>query len=545
MASRIIFIKTNICLFSLIFFIIFFLPHSVLSQDQLHVDINDPVNTLLEICSIKGALTKLSAVRPYNQVTVRESIEKALEHKEKLSPEEAALLSEIYKKYYKKAPKPRIILSGESDLRINLSDNPGIHSVNMVKGELIGGIGDSLDYNMNVGVFLDKVDPNAFPPYEFTKEWDGFHLWFGEGKYSDGINDHLNFCWNTQPEISLVLFDSKVNLKLARNRREWGVGDGSLSLSSTARPIEAFEGRVWLASWAKLNFLSGVLGDWTDKEAEQKMFSIHQIELFPFKWFYISLGESVVYAKRVELSYFNPIMPYYLAQNIIGDIDNVAYNGTLAFTISPYVRFYFSLFIDEIENDEFDQFFKYPKNQYAWQTGFKAPLPWLPFTLFTFQYTKIEPYCYTHFPQDVPHYTEPININYAHDGENIGYHLPPNSDEFLFKVFSYPLPRFAATVQYQLIRHGTGNLEDGQIEGDIDIWLDYGNLAAYPDKDFLHDGIYEWINILKLNVSYTLAFYDITLWGEYSYVNVKNYGNIKGNDVSMNLIGLGFRVGIL
>ena len=50
-------------------------------------------------------------------------------------------------------------------------------------------------YNMNLGLFLDKVDPEAFPPYEFTKKWDGFHIWAIDGKilYSDGINDHLNF----------------------------------------------------------------------------------------------------------------------------------------------------------------------------------------------------------------------------------------------------------------------------------------------------------------------------------------------------------------
>ena len=64
---------------------------------------------------------------------------------------------------------------------------------------------------------------------------------------------------------------SSVNLKLARHRREWGLGDGGLSLSATARPIEALEGGVRLSSWARLNFLSGVLGDWTQRNTEQKM----------------------------------------------------------------------------------------------------------------------------------------------------------------------------------------------------------------------------------------------------------------------------------
>ncbi|MGR3304122.1 MAG: hypothetical protein ACUZ8I_16705 [Candidatus Scalindua sp.] len=55
-----------------------------------------------------------------------------------------------------------------------------------------------------------------------------------------------------------------------------------------------------------------------------------------------------------------------------------------------------------------------------------------------------------------------------------------------------------ANIKYRLIRHGDGELADGHIEGDIDDPLDYGNPAAYPDKDFLNDGIYEWINVLTI-----------------------------------------------
>ncbi|GAH45481.1 unnamed protein product, partial [marine sediment metagenome] len=61
------------------------------------------------------------------------------------------------------------------------------------------------------------------------------------------------------------------------------------------------------------------------------------------------------------------------------------------------------------------------------------PLPGLSFAFLTLQYTKIEPSCYTHYLQDHLSYSEPININYSNDGENIGYYLSPNSDEFLIK----------------------------------------------------------------------------------------------------------------
>ncbi len=320
------------------------------------------------------------------------------------------------------------------------------------------------------------------------------------------------------------------------------MGDGSLSLSATARPIEALEGRIKPAPWVDFSFLTGNLGDWSDPIPEQKMLSLHRIELFPFKWLYLSAWESAVWAKRFELSYLNPAMIYYVGQNISGDFDNIAIGGSFAVTASPYFRYYFSLFIDELINDAWDKFFQLTNNQYAWQTGFKIPLPGLPFSLLTLQYTKIEPYCYTHYLQDHPSYSQPININYANDGENIGYYLPPNSDEFLIKYSFYPVPEVFADIKYRLIRHGDGELADGHIEGDIDDPLDYGNPAAYPDKDFLNDGIYEWINVLTIGAAYFISSLDLNIRAEYSYVNGVNYGNITGNKVVKHLLGIDVEV---
>ena len=242
------------------------------------------------------------------------------------------------------------------------------------------------------------------------------------------------------------------------------------------------------------------------------MFSIHRIELFPFDWLYLSPWESVVYAKRLELSYLDPLFPFFFGQQLGGDIDNLALGGDVAVTIAPFARVYVSLFIDEISFVPLSTFFTRPNNQYAWQVGVKVPLPWPAWSLFVFQYTKIEPYTYTHYLQTVPQYTTPIDISYTNDGENIGYHLPPNSDEFLVRLSAHPAPRLSAMAQYQLIRHGTGLLSLGQIEGDINKPIDYS--LSYPRKDFLHDGIYEWIHIARLDLSYSFpADYPVTIQG--------------------------------
>jgi hypothetical protein len=172
----------------------------------------------------------------------------------------------------------------------------------------------------------------------------------------------------------------------------------------------------------------------------------------------------------------------------------------------------------------------------------KVPLPWPAWSLFVFQYTKIEPYTYTHYLQTVPQYTQPIDISYTNDGENLGYHLPPNSDEFLVRLSAHPLPALAVTAQYQLIRHGNGSHLLGQIEGDINTPIVYSPPSTYPLKDFLHDGIYEWIHIARLDVAYFVRALPATLWVEYAFVSATDYGNITGNNVMKNLLGLGVKV---
>lgn len=523
------------------------IPYHTEGQSQLSVPVEDPVYSILEICSIRGILPQISRVRPYSKGTVESYMHAIGSNASLLTDYEKAVLDTLFGTPVEDEPVYDFYLKEFSDFRVLLSQDSSYHSVNLLSGGLMGTIGPSAAYNFNVGIFLDKVDPETFPPFTFTKLWDGFHIRTADGtiEYSTGENDHLNFSYNAHPEMSLDLADGLVNLRLARFRREWGVGDGSLSFSRSARPMEAFEGRVSPDDSLSFYFFTGVSGDWWNPYPEQKMFSIHRLEYFPAPWLYLSAWESAVWAKRLEFSYINPIMPYFIGQQIIGDLDNIALGGDFAVTISPYFRLYFSIFIDEIDNSTlFNGFFRSIQNQYAWHTGVKVPIPFLPFSLFTFQYTKIEPYCYTHYPQPLPHFTNKIFINYAHDGENIGYQLPPNSDEFLVKFFIYPLPRLTASLQYKHIRHGSGDHTNGQIEGDVDIWIDYSDLASYPDKDFLNDGIYERIHMIGFALSYSLPSPGITVRGDYNFVSIRNYQNIPGNDVLKNLFGIGIRISI-
>lgn len=514
------------------------------AQEQLPVDVGDPVYPVLEISAIRGLAGPLSAVKPYSEREVRSRLD-AARAGERISPEERAVLDEMAKRFPRgDAPAAYLEAEGAASYRSDLAAAAIDVSVNGAVG-VAGSLWSVGAYHLQVQGILDMANRDAFPPFDFTKQWDGFQVWTsGQGlEYSQGENGHLNITSAAFSALSFDFFDHALNLQASRVRRDWGVGEGSVSLSGTARPIEAFTASIRPVSWAGFSFLAGTLGDWWSSNTEQKMFSIHRIEVFPFDWLYLSPWESVVYAKRLELSYLDPIFPYWFGQQLAGDKDNLTLGGDVAVTLAPFARLYFSLLIDEISFVPLATFFSRPQNRYAWQAGVKVPLPWPAWSLFVFQYTKIEPYTYTHYPQAFPQYgTQLIDLSYTNDGENIGYHLPPNSDELLFRLSGYPTALLRVAVQYQLIRHGTGLLSLGQIEGDISLPIGAGAATQYPMKDFLHDGIYEWIHVARLDLSYSIPAIRGTAWVEYAFVAASNYTNVPGNDLVKSLVGIGVKL---
>lgn len=76
---------------------------------------------------------------------------------------------------------------------------------------------------------------------------------------------------------------------------------------------------------------------------------------------------------------------------------------------------------------------------WAYQLGSKIAIPDMPFMTFILQYTKIEPYTYTHPLTDTPGYTEKMNTNYINHGEPLGYKLKPNSAEIKIGLRTSPL----------------------------------------------------------------------------------------------------------
>ena len=119
---------------------------------------------------------------------------------------------------------------------------------------------------------------------------------------------------------------------------------------------------------------------------------------------------------------------------------------------------------------------------------------------------------YTHPTTTTPWYDKPMNTTYINHGEPLGYKLDPNSDEFKLKIETMPLWYLNASLMYRMIRHG--------ISADGSTYTDYLNYSgdlngAKPGdlywKDFLKDGVYEWIHSVGLQAELDLRFVNVPI----------------------------------
>lgn len=424
--------------------------------------------------------------------------------------------------------------------------------------------------NFYSGYYDDFIYPGTYAPYQYTQEWDGHHTRFKSG-LNDGVTREFTIGLQTQDEISAEFYDSRLSLRIGKIRREWGFGEGSLVLSDTAYPFEGGELHISPVKWFDYSYLVGSLGNWfvdtyidrnrtipkdsfLKEYSEQKMLVIQQGVIYPNSWSKIQFSSSAIIGKRFEMSYLSPFLMPFIVQEFNGDMDNVGLNLGASFDV-PYIgEVYGSLFLDETSLSKVEEIFTYARNLYSYQGGIRSPINIGSFSSLTLQYTKINPFVYSHYyEENYPGYSVPVSMTYTNQGSNLGYFLPPNSDELLFQFDTFPAKRLMTTFKYQLIRHGTNNptdadndgIPDGQIYGDINIPMDYSEVENYPLKNFLYDGVYDWSNIVSLKARYMFPgehlsvgleyFFNYTFW-------VLNGRNVNIPDgVTQNVIALTFK----
>jgi hypothetical protein len=379
---------------------------------------------------------------------------------------------------------------------------------------------DSEYVNRRIDVYSE---PLTHFPYTYKKRWDGSVYFFNSLSSFRYWPDDIAGGYNLPAEFTASFFDNKLIARMGRISHEWGsVSPGSsLAFNQMARPFLAVEAEFNPVSWFGISSLVGALeysnydGIKVSSMTFQNAFSITMLQLRYKEYLFFDIVDAVIWPKRFEPGYMLPVVNSFLYQNNIGDFDNMALAFNLKAQYPGLGNIWFSFFMDEMNFTS--NLLTLDRQMFAMQGGANVPLPFLSFSSLKMSYTWVSPYCYTHNRNYNPWYGDlRMETAYNNNGVNLGYYLPPNSDEILARFQTMPVKSLVTHLQYQLIRHGadfgSSAVDGSNMYSELD--PDDRNTKAVLKRFFLHDGAYQWNHIVKAGVEWNLPRLPVSLVGE-------------------------------
>ena len=160
--------------------------------------------------------------------------------------------------------------------------------------------------------------------------------------------------------------------------------------------------------------------------APERYMAMHRLTLQPVQRLSLSFTEVVIYGLRgPELAYLNPFYPIKPAEHALWDRDNTLFALDAVYRPIDGVEAHGTYLVDDLDFSLLGE--NSYNNKWAVQGGVGVSLErFLPGTFAFAEYTRIEPFTYTHrFRLDESFYN-----SYQHNGRALGHPLGPNSDEW-------------------------------------------------------------------------------------------------------------------
>lgn len=527
------------------------------------VPLDSEIYTILDWAEVKGILPRLNSVKPYNQAQVIGYLEEILHsgrlngsqkmkieeilavfsHEYEATDEISAVVKNGYAAAYNETLGITTALGAGIETEVtSLLSSPEVYDLrSVVRPFLTSDIGSFASVYMDAGIRLDKLDNTPFMDTDFTIPGEGFYILITEGGARlENIPDpegRIFAGFDFYPELSLSFLDNSLQFKIGNYDRNWGQGSNALQLAGSARPFEAIEGYLELSDWLRYSYITGSLGifslttlggedffsDDLNDRADYRFntnYSAKRVEVDITEDITFGIFESCVWQKRFELAYLNPFGILMLEQNLYGDLDNMLAGVDFQWRVPEWFNLYGTFATTEMHEIDPARFFTAPRNIMGFQFGADMPLPVGLFSMLKLQYTKLDPFFYTHYTQigDFLHPiyrtdgTAALETAYVNKGENLGFPLHPNSDELLLQA-DIGLKHSVTgtfTVRYQR--------RSGQYGYEIDapVVAGYAEFNNYDDKDFLNN-IFKHTVSLDLGAKKEFEFFPITVFGNLHY----------------------------
>ena len=173
------------------------------------------------------------------------------------------------------------------------------------------------------------------------------------------------------------------------------------------------------------------LKNWKDY---RKYLHAHRLAFNVSDNFNFGLTETVVYGessfehRSMEPIYVLPFVPYLFAESYVGDKDNNGMSADFSWKLFNRFEIYGELFIDDLDN--ITSFFDDSWWGNKWATSIGLAMDSAKIGIFNwdynFEYTRIEPWVYTHH--------KGAGTDYSHFGNSLGSDLGPNAREFYSRL---------------------------------------------------------------------------------------------------------------
>jgi hypothetical protein len=284
---------------------------------------------------------------------------------------------------------------------------------------------------------------------------------------------------------------------------EWGYADnGLITLSQKAPSFPFIRLDINPVEWLHFNYFHAWLSSdvidssliYYSEEGDQrfqfreKYIASHTLTLKPTVGLDISIGESIIYADKLEILYLIPITFFRIADHYLSRQYNAAGgNAQLFASVSSrgHIRnthLYATLFIDEITlNGLFDS--DKQRNQFGFTLGGSVTdLPAENLTL-KLEYSKIYPYVYQHY---IP------TTTYESASYVLGHWMGNNSDQVYLSLNYRFIRGLEALTWFRYIRQGEAGSKDGQYTQPQPPFLfglrtNYTYLGAQVKYEILHE----------------------------------------------------------
>lgn len=299
------------------------------------------------------------------------------------------------------------------------------------------------DYKRKIGYyfrFIDHVERGKEP----YKPGDRSLLIEDRWGYVEPQKPRGNEVYYDMTEAYLTVRQLGIDLVFGKERIAWGPAkQGGLLLSGLSPSFGQL--RTSVALWDKVRF-THVIGSlhaynthvdtmyqtaygWTRLSLAQKWLAAHRIEYTPWDFAVVAVNEAVIWGERgLDASYVNPLNFYYSAEHNGGDRDNVLMSGDIIIRIRNYGSVYGELLIDDMKISTLGE--GDPGNKFGFLCGGVFSNCGVDGLVTGMEYTRIDPYVYTHFI--------PIN-RYTTWTSSLGSNIGTNSDRLRWWVSFRPL----------------------------------------------------------------------------------------------------------